>query len=320
MALLTLVGMTVVGVDLGRLAFTATEVQTVAEVAATGYAHAWLQGVKNGGDPGDGACAADALRVVRGNRIDTKQAANANIERYERGFFDPDTDGPFTTAVPAGKTANAVRATATTTVDNFFASVFGTPKSVVRKTAVATVTCGNRTRPLPIIVQDCSFGGFDGPEDCASLPQLTQQTVHDENTCWTSLGSASASSNNVRDLIMAQCCPAGPGNCMLPPDYPEVSEGQDVSVMNGQATTLLMAMQDCWDAGFREFVVPITPCGTPCTQTNEVSGFANIVLTARPVTKGKSKYISLSSFCNSNPEIQGWGGTCRGDYKVAMVE
>src|SRR5262245_11905183 len=207
MALLTLVGMTVVGVDLGRLAFTATEVQTVAEVAATGYAHAWVAGIKNNGaDPGDAACVADALRVVRGNRIDAKQAATGNIERYDRGYFDPDTNGPFTMAVPAGKTANAVRATATTTVDNFFASVFGAPRSVVRKTAVATVTCGSRAQPLPIVVQDCSFGGFDGPEDCPSLPRLTQQNVNEDNTCWTSLSGDPANTSTIRDLINAHCC------------------------------------------------------------------------------------------------------------------
>jgi hypothetical protein len=325
MALLTLVGMTVVGVDLGRLAFTATEVQTVAEVAATGYAHAWLEGIKNGGaDPGDGACAADALRVVRGNRIDAKQAANANIERYERGFYDPDTSGPFTTGVPAGKTPNAVRATATTTVDNFFASVFGAPKSVVRKTAVATVTCGNRAKPLPLIVQDCSFGGFDGPDECAELPRLTQQNVHVENTCWTSLSSSDSAGvgrpeDGVRSLIEQYCCSAGPGNCPVSPDYPEVSEGQDIRVMNGQAS-LLKAMQQCWDNGFREFLVPITRCGTSCSRTNEVSGFANFKLTARPTTTGPDKSMSISAFCNANPEIGGWGGTCRGDYKVAMVE
>src|SRR5262245_22083282 len=79
MALLTLIRMTVVGVDLGRLAFTATEVQTVAEVAATGYAHAWLKGISSpsGGDPGDSACAADALGVVDANRIDGKDAIAA---------------------------------------------------------------------------------------------------------------------------------------------------------------------------------------------------------------------------------------------------
>ena len=116
-ALLTLVGMTVVGVDLGRLAFTATEVQAVAEVAATGYAHAWIKGTTtNGTDPGDGTCQTEALTVVDANRIDGKVANAGNIESYERGFYDYDTSGPFTTAVPNGESSNAVRATASVPV------------------------------------------------------------------------------------------------------------------------------------------------------------------------------------------------------------
>jgi len=319
-ALLTLVGMTVVGVDLGRLAFTATEVQGVAEVAATGYAHAWLQGASTGGDPGDGACAADALTVVDGNRIDAQQATAANIERYERGFYDYDTDGPFTAAVPAGETANAVRATATATVSNFFAALFGAPQSTVRKTAVATLTCGSRAQPLPIVVQDCQFGGFDGPEDCPDLPTITEQNIHEENSCWTSLMTdASASASRIVDMIAQQCCPAGPGNCTLPPDYPTVSEGQDIQVINGQSSAL-KALQTCWDNGFREFLVPVTPCGTPCNQSNQVSGFANITLTERPIATGSPKYFSLSSFCNASDDLEGQGGNCLGAFKVGMVE
>src|SRR6185295_11349658 len=87
-ALLTLIGMTVVGVDLGRLAFTATEVQTVAEAAATGYAHAWLThaAAVDGQENNNAACAGDAYGVVNGNRIDGLQATRANVpdSNYER--------------------------------------------------------------------------------------------------------------------------------------------------------------------------------------------------------------------------------------------
>jgi hypothetical protein len=318
-ALLTLVGMTVVGVDLGRLAFTATEVQAVAEVAATGYAHAWLRGLSTGTDPGDGTCAAEALTVVDGNRIDTKKAAAKNIEGYERGFYDFDTDGPFTTAVPAGQSANAVRATGTATVNNFFAALFAAPKSTVRKTAVATLTCGTRAQPFPMIIQDCLFGGFDGPEDCPNLPALTQQNVHEEDSCFTSLSGSSASTGRISDLIAQACCPGGPGTCDLPADYPSVSQGEDVKVINGQSS-MLKALQTCWDNGYREFLVPITPCGAACNQTNVISGFANMTLSERPVASGSPKYVALSSFCNASDEVDGRGGNCYGAFKVAMVE
>jgi hypothetical protein len=316
--LMTLVGMTVVGVDLGRVAFTATEVQTVAEVAATGYAHSWLQGLATSGDPGDGTCAAEALQVVDGNSIDGQLASASNIEGYERGFYNFDTNGPFSGAVPGGETANAVRATATDTINNFFGAIFGTPQTTVRKTAVASLTCGSRAQTLPLIVQDCQFGGFDGPDDCPNLPQLSQQNIARDNSCWTSLGSSSANTNDIRALIDAQCCATGPGTCNLA-NYPTVREGQDVTVMNGQSV-LITSLQRCWDNGFREFVVPITPCGTMCNQTNRISGFAAIRLLARPIAQGANSQFTLASFCNTDP-TQGVGGNCDfGNFKVAMVE
>jgi len=319
-ALLTLVGMTVVGVDLGRLAFTATEVQTVAEVAATGYAHAWLKATSDWSDPGDAACAAQALAVVDGNRIDGKTATASNIERYERGFYDFSTAGPFTTAVPGGESANAVRATGITTVNNFFAGLFGAPQSTVRKTAVATVTCGSHGQPFPLLVQDCDFGGFDGPDDCPNLPTLTQQNMAEENTCFTSLSpTASASTGRITDLIAQYCCPGGPGSCDLPTGYPAVAQGDSIKVINGQSSALT-AMQDCWDNGYRDFLVPVTPCGSLCNQENTISGFANITLLERPTATGNPKYIALSAFCNASDQLEGSGGNCYGAFRVAMVE
>src|SRR5262245_10478817 len=109
MAVLTLVGMTVVGVDIGRLAFTATEVQTVAEVAATGYAHAWLRHATLADAFDNDVNVAEALPVINSNRIDGQQANDVNVPpgNYELGSYD------FTTAsfVSGGLPANAVRAT-----------------------------------------------------------------------------------------------------------------------------------------------------------------------------------------------------------------
>ena len=318
MALLTLVGMTVVGVDLGRLAFTATEVQTVAEVAATGYAHAWLRHAVRNDTFDNDVNVAEALPVIGGNRIDGQQATDVNVPpgNYVLGSYDFATD-----AFAAGvEPFNAVRATATTTVNNFFATLFGMSQSTVTKNATATLTCGNRAQPLPLLVQDCQFGGFDGPEECADLPTLTQQNVHVENTCWTSLlTNDSANANDIGQLIDDVCCGSGPGTCSLPGDYPVVSQGQNITVLNGQAN-MLQAMQRCWDNDYREFIVPITPCGAPCNQTNVVSGFAKIVLTSRPVATGNPKYIELSSFCNHEGG-EGSGGNCSfGNFKVAMVQ
>jgi len=322
MALLTLIGLTVVGVDLGRLAFTATEVQTVAEVAATGYAHAWLKGAASpAGDPGDTACAAEALPVVGGNRIDAATATASNIESYERGFYDFDTGGPFTTAVPGGETPNAVRATATATVDNFFASVIGAAQSTVRKDAVATLTCGSRAAPLPLAVQDCQFEAFDGPEDCSELPELTEQTINVDNACWAAPLDASF---DIVPWINAIC--GLNGQTETPPS---VQEGETINVSEGNHTSACQAVRDCWDVGIKEFTVAIVPCfdetgDVQCASHGSgnlpVTGFARIELSSRPICTGTPKTFTLHSFCNAAP-TDGVGGNCSfGNFKVAMVE
>jgi len=321
MALLTLVGMAVVGVDLGRLAFTATEVQTVAEVAATGYAHAWLKGVSSGTDPGDGPCQAEALQVVDGNRIDGQQAAASNIESYERGYYNFATNGPFTTAVPSGETANAVRATGTATVTNFFSSIFNTPQSTVRKNAVATLTCGKRARPLPLAVQDCQFDAFEGPEDCSELAQLTEQTVKVDNACWTNLGG---SSFDIVPYINSIC---GLGGTSETP--PSVQEGQVIDVSEGNHTNACQAIRDCYDLGITDFTVPIVgcfddtgdvQCATQGSGHLPITGFARIEIDSRPICTGTPKTMSLHYFCNTDP-TEGVGGSCDfGNFKVAMVE
>src|SRR3990172_3331925 len=81
--MVTLVAMAVVGVDLGRLALTPTEVQTVAEAAATAYATA-VQ--RDSASP-----ASDAFEVVAGNSIDGAVAAAGNIASFEVGNYGAQT-------------------------------------------------------------------------------------------------------------------------------------------------------------------------------------------------------------------------------------
>lgn len=319
--LMTLVGMTVVGVDLGRLAFTATEVQAVAEVAATGYARSWLNTLASGGSTNDATHAGEAMQVIDGNNINGDAAESANIQGYERGRYEFTTNGPF---VPGGSPENAVRATATETVTNFFGALFGTPETTVTKTAVATLTCGSRARTLPLAVGDCQFEGFDGPEDCDDLPSLTQQNVHVDDSCWTSLSTTDpANANDISDYISAIC---GLGGTTPPPP---VSEGQDIRVAEGGMASVCQTVRDCFDAGVTEFIVPVVACEgasatTVCAAKGSgsltINGFARIVLSARPACTGSPKTIPLQAFCNTDP-TDGVGGNCDfGNFKVAMVE
>lgn len=321
--LLTLVGMTVVGVDLGRLAFTASEVQTVAEVAATGYANAWLADLPSGGECQEGTnspYAARTLEVVSGNSIDGDPADAANIEAYECGHYNFDSGRPRFTR--GGEPANAVRATATATVTNFFASLFGNSETTVQKMAVATLTCGDRARTLPLAIGDCQFDAFEGPEDCADLPTLTQQNVHVDDSCWTSLHpSDPANTNTIRGYIETIC-----GTNNTPP--PPVQKGQEILVSEGQKTPLCQAVRACYNAGIREFTVPVVRCeaaSTVCAAQHSgsltVVGFARIELAdPGPNCSGNPKFIPLHAFCATDP-TEGVGGSCDfGLFKVVMAD
>lgn len=345
MALLTLVGMTVVGVDLARLAFTATEVQTVAEVAATAYAREWINQNQQGltgactGNPVD-PCGTAALQVIDGNRINGQQATNTNIASYELGAYDFASFGPFRPGATStgGQDVPAVRANATATVNNFFAAMVGAPTSVVTKSAVATLTCRSDEAPIPLAVGDCAFGGFDGPEDCEDLPLLSQQNVHLDNSCWTNLGNGPSGvpASTIRNWIHAAC------GLSDGPNPPTVSVGDTVDVNTGGKVPGCTALQDCWDAGLKTFIVPVIPCVggvVACessAQRTTISGFAKIELSSRPICSpsegtcmcagnvpcppAENKCVQLHAICASNPGGGGGGNCSFGLMSVAMVE
>src|SRR5437879_10407851 len=77
--------LTAVGVDIARIAFTATEVQTIAEVGATAAATT----VVNGGTTGQATT--DANGVVTKNTVSGSTAANPTYE-----FGNIDTTGAWT--------------------------------------------------------------------------------------------------------------------------------------------------------------------------------------------------------------------------------
>ena len=95
-----LFALTAVGVDTGRLALTANEVQTVADTAATAGARALVEG-------GSAATArAQAQTVVGQNRVNGT-AASIQAAQLEVGSYNAATGSFANGAVPA----NAVRAT-----------------------------------------------------------------------------------------------------------------------------------------------------------------------------------------------------------------
>jgi hypothetical protein len=220
-AVMTLVAMAVVGVDLGRLAFTATEVQTVAESAATAYAVAMQRDRPNP--------ASDAYQVVAGNSIDGTAATPTNIASFEVGNYSAATQ----TFVPGAEPNNAVRATGTATVNNFFAAIVGDTQSTVQKTATAAIGCPTHGRMvLPIVVGECEFAAFESSNDCSDLPELFQQPG--DNSCWsTLLQNPGGGAETTKSYLPTTCCHDGECGGGVP--APSVSIGDVLYHQNGQA-------------------------------------------------------------------------------------
>jgi len=314
MAIVTLVAMAVVGVDLGRLALTATEVQTVAEVGATAYAKAVQQ---DSAGPAN-----DALAVVAQNRIDGAAATPANITSFEVGNYSSQTLAFASGGVPE----NAVRAHATATVDNFFAGIFGDFQSTVRKDATAAIGCPTRGRVvLPMVVGECEFEAFENSNDCSDLPDLVQQPG--DNSCWSNLlDSSGGGASTTNSYFPTSCCYGGTqcGGGITPP---EVSLGDLVYHTNGQQASTMHLIEDCVENdGITDYVVAIVKCDqnlTDCTGSSEVVGFASVRV-SNVVDAGSDKTIDLDFFCNDTGDLVGetlgFGEECFGTSRVAMVE
>lgn len=301
--------LTVVGVDVGRLAFTATEVQTVADIAATAGARRLLRNRQTGASDSP---VADAQNVVAsgGNMLDgqTASIAAADVQvgnyNFQNNTF---TDG--------GTPANAVRANPHKTVNNFVAGILGVPQTTVDKLAIAAMSGPGSGKPrLPLAIDACQFTAYQGSGACSDLPSLNQVPAVG-NSCWTSLDETSAGASTMKSYLPTTCCQGG--NCGGGLAGPEVYVGSNVNVMNGQADVLLKIIEDCFNQGITEWEVPIIGCGQ-CTGAMTVQGFATITLDD-VVTTGSPKYIDLHAICETGDPGGGGGGGDFGTLDVSLV-
>jgi Flp pilus assembly protein TadG len=256
-ALTAFLALTVVGVDVARLAFTANEVQTVADVAATAGARALLDGRP---------MVADAQAAVAQNRVDGGPAAIDPPGTIEQGSIDLAT----ASFVPGGVPATAVRANAEATVQNLVASLLGNAHTVVRKTATAAfVTTGSGDPTLPLALGECHF-----PETCVSgscLPHLVTAPSATDNSGWTGLLQG-ASQQQILSYFPAPC---GGGAA-----EPTIHVGDNISLSNGEVTPLFNAVR-CMvcTLNINEFLVPVVQeCQNNFNQTSPVVGFATITV------------------------------------------
>jgi hypothetical protein len=308
--MIVLAGMAVLGVDVGRLAFTATETQVVADAGAVAYAKTMLDNEVY--ETNDSPLVAADL-VVEDNFIDGKSASNARVE-YAVGRYDFEAR-EFR---PGGFPSNAVRANGWATVDNIFAGIFGDDQATVERLAVAAFGGAGEARPtLPIAVGDCYFRRFERSDNCSDLPKLNQIPDTTDNSCWTSLQPTGANADQVSELLPAECCHGG--KCGGGATSPLVSVGDQINVLNGQANSILQILADCIENGLQEFVIPIVECGK-CNQVAAVVGFASVRLTGA-THQGKDKGIDIEALCRTESEggAPGVGGNY-GLKTLALVQ
>jgi putative Tad-like protein involved in Flp pilus assembly len=225
----------VVAVDIGRLALTANEVQSVADIAATAGATAAWEGQD---------AVAQARSVVSLNAVN---GATASIEASDVivGSYDPMT-GTFT---PNGAPTNAVRANAMATVNNILAMIFGTASTTVEKTSTAVFTTVQSATPtLPLVIGSCYFDSL-----CPTcMPELTRAPSRNNNSAWTSFFTSTTSTT--AGTIIKSFIPNPCGGGVTPP---ELNVGQSIKLNGNKLSSVLLAVQCMVSNGQREFVVPV---------------------------------------------------------------
>src|SRR2546428_4435743 len=141
--------LTVVGIDVGHLGTSATELQTVADIAAAAGARNLMKG-------GSASTAkSDATSVVAKNKVDgqsfTMSAVDVHVGTYIGGVFTETSINP-----------SAVRATPSVTVNNVVAGLIGMQTSTIQKGAIAPFQGISKDAPTPpLVLGDCFFLAID---------------------------------------------------------------------------------------------------------------------------------------------------------------
>lgn len=263
--MLAMVGLTAAAVDVGRHAFTATELQNLVDAAASAAA-------KAAGNSGSAYSAAQAIAGL--SRVDGQQASfttgDVVIGKYASGTF-----------TPGGTPSNAVRVTKSATVTNLVAAVLGYPTSTITRSATASIVAlGGGIATLPIALganywNECITYGC--PQPILILVPSTQQDAG-----WTTFFSNNASSTTISSYIPSPC-----GGGTVPPF---IKIGDDIQLGNGQNQSVFNAIicLVCGQ-GQNHFLVPVVEEPSHnFNQTQPVVGFATLEVESFDWTSGKS--------------------------------
>jgi len=273
---LAMVGMAAGAVDIGRHAFTATELQNVADAAASAAA-------KAAGNSGSAYTAAQTIAQV--NRVNGDAASFSSgdvvVGRYASGTF-----------TPGGTPSNAVRVTASATIQNILAAVLGYPESTITRSATATIVAlGGGIPTLPIALgkdywMNCITYGC--PQPVLILVPSTQ-----DNAGWTTF-FINTNTPNINSYIPSPC---GGGN--VPPfisvgDEINLGNGQNQSVFNNIICLVCSQQQN-------HFLVPVVEQDGNFNQTGEVVGFATLEVSSFNWNTGKSPRTCSDNLNGGNP-------------------
>ena len=257
-------GLTAVGIDVARIAFTASEVQSAADLAALAGARAIVDGTNH-------QTAADTMLGSGGgtspNTINGQSAyAGSSTHLVEKGVVT--NAGVFT--VDNTVAANAARATVVATVDNLFTGIFGgsNGSTTITKQAVAGLATVGSGRPdIPLALSGGCFDNFNCTAgNCPTLSTFAN------NAGWTGL-TLGHDASTVGSLIPAPC-----GDGAIPP---VVNVGDVIDTGNGTQNVNFGKLR-CLvcDHNVTEFTVAVVdkPCGTGFTSDYTVKGFATVVI------------------------------------------
>jgi hypothetical protein len=324
-----LVALAAIAVDVSRLAYTATEVQAVADVAATSGAKA---AAKNGDPVGD-AKAAAARNRADGALFDVDGQPTLYGLEAVAGKYDPAATPSF---VPSDPPWNAVRATATAKQVAFvfggFFSALGnlvnggnaplSTSTPITKTATAVCAPPSGLPPdLPITV--CPDGNVDlhifqpgeacDPARLGTISPLNPLPNTTQDACWTDLGTGfgNPSNNDLLHLFPPDC-----GGTGTPPT---VADAQVINLNNGSHNGLFNDLVACVNAapynGTRNFTIPVIDCGPCANRAAPVRGFVTIQIKAADI---KTNAGNVGTFGSCNVPCPA-GGCPQGIYCAKQV-
>lgn len=299
-ALVAIMALTAVGVETGRLATVATEVQAAADIAATAAARQLFD------DPSEqhGTPRSQAEEVLNDNFIDGNVVSGSYLTKLEIGNYTAEA-GFVANLAPL----NAVRSQVDYTVDNIMLATLGMPTSQLTKVAIAAFAPATGGKPtIPLAIGECLLNSGCLEDSCQ--PTVTQVPSPEDNSAWTGF-FGSHSTSTINTLFPAEC----DGD---PSQIPVVQVGDFINLIDGQSVPLLRQVECMLDAGLTEVLVPVISCDTQLNQAREVVGFARFeILSVR--TSGGNKGIDVRGVVSAT---DGPGGDAEtfGAGAITMVQ